>query len=175
MKHSDFKIGEKFFASAGFEWLCTDKGTRTITAIMLDPDKDVSWFNGPPYAVEEVVFDEDDFSSCQTSQEELIINRLHKKSVHPGFDMEDFTKMIKEWENNSVKFKDDKILKKDRVSLDGKIFHPYGKEKKDGKTYIKIFEIFSHEYLIIDENEFVCLPYSSEDAMIKRNHEVNGK
>ena len=39
MKITDFKIGSKFFGPANFEWLCTDIGTRTITAIFLDPDK----------------------------------------------------------------------------------------------------------------------------------------
>lgn len=33
MKLSEFTIGKTFFASLGYEWLCTDKGTRTITAI----------------------------------------------------------------------------------------------------------------------------------------------
>ena len=37
MKIEQFKIGDVFFASAGFKWLCTDKGTRTIAAIMLEP------------------------------------------------------------------------------------------------------------------------------------------
>jgi len=40
---------------------CTDIGTRVIVAIRIDdhPD-DPSWYNGPPYAVAESVFDEYD-------------------------------------------------------------------------------------------------------------------
>jgi hypothetical protein len=65
MKHKDFAIGQEFLCG-GKQWRCTDKGTRTIVAICLDdhPD-DPSWFNGPPYAVPETVFDEDDIEPCE--------------------------------------------------------------------------------------------------------------
>ena len=62
MKHSDFKIGLEFYTATG-KWRCTDIGTRTVIVIALDRD-DPSWYNGPPYAVEEVVFDENDFAGC---------------------------------------------------------------------------------------------------------------
>jgi hypothetical protein len=67
MKHGDFKIGERF-TCGGKIWRCTDIGTRTIIAIHLDPElerMDRSWFRGPPYAVDETVFDENDFSACE--------------------------------------------------------------------------------------------------------------
>jgi hypothetical protein len=65
MKHSDFTIGQEFLCGEK-RWRCTDKGTRTIVAICLDghPD-DPSWFNGPPYAVAETVFDEEDMEGCE--------------------------------------------------------------------------------------------------------------
>jgi hypothetical protein len=63
MKHSDFKIGMEFVTGAG-RWRCTDVGTRTIAAIRLDLDHDTSWYNGPPYAVPEMVFDEDGMKDC---------------------------------------------------------------------------------------------------------------
>lgn len=62
MKRSDFKIGKDFFTAAG-RWMCTDIGTRTIAAIRKDKD-DPSWYNGPPYAIVEEVFDECDFGGC---------------------------------------------------------------------------------------------------------------
>ena len=42
---------------------CTDVGTRTIIAIKLDKDDD-SWYNGPPYAIVEHCFDENDIKGC---------------------------------------------------------------------------------------------------------------
>jgi len=66
MNISDFKIGEKFFCGSK-EWQCTDKGSRVIVAIHLDPTQNSSWFNGPPYAVSESVFDEYSMEGCSAS------------------------------------------------------------------------------------------------------------
>lgn len=56
MRHDEFRIGLEFY-TATKRWRCTDIGTRTIIAIALTaPDE--SWYNGPPYAVPEIVFDE---------------------------------------------------------------------------------------------------------------------
>src|SRR6266851_3704834 len=63
MKHSDFKIGIEFLTATG-RWQCTDVGSRTISAIRLDLDHDPAWYNGPPYAVAEHVFDEDGIGEC---------------------------------------------------------------------------------------------------------------
>ena len=84
MQHSDFRIGLEFVTTTG-RWRCTDVGTRTIAAIRIDPVEVVryedgietrrtltmveaeaeGWFNGPPYAVAEQVFDEYDFGDCE--------------------------------------------------------------------------------------------------------------
>lgn len=60
------KIGSHF-KNGGGEWIVTDIGSRTLTAIKLEPEMkdDPSWLAGPPYAVAEFVFDEDDFSSIE--------------------------------------------------------------------------------------------------------------
>jgi hypothetical protein len=63
MLHGEFRIGEPFW-SGGHRWRCTDIGTRVITAIKLDHGDDPSWYNGPPYAVAEVVFDEYNMAGC---------------------------------------------------------------------------------------------------------------
>lgn len=68
MRHSDFAIGETFWCG-GRAWRCTDKGTRTILAIELSHEEDPSWYNGPPYAVAEAVFDEDDMMGCSKTGE----------------------------------------------------------------------------------------------------------
>jgi hypothetical protein len=81
MQHDEFRIGETFWCS-GRQWRCTDIGTRTVTAIRIDrvdvgsTDPELrrtlnraqaeaeGWFNGPPYAGVEVVFDEDYMPAC---------------------------------------------------------------------------------------------------------------
>jgi hypothetical protein len=81
VEHSEFEIGRNFWCD-GRQWRCTDIGTRTIVAIPLDhvevgsgsPERcrilsrdeaeAEGWFNGPPYAVAESVFDEYDIEGC---------------------------------------------------------------------------------------------------------------
>ena len=63
MEHGDFAIGKEFQTTTGV-WRCTDIGTRTIIAIKVSGRDDQSWLNGPPYAVAEMVFDEDDLDGC---------------------------------------------------------------------------------------------------------------
>lgn len=89
MRHEDFTIGEAFW-TAGGPYRCTDVGTRTIVAVHLGPRAivqqesvggqhrattvvvdDPSWLNGPPYAVVEVVFDENDMGDCYRTEADL--------------------------------------------------------------------------------------------------------
>jgi hypothetical protein len=81
MQHNEFMIGETFWCS-GKLWRCTDTGSRVIVAIRIDrvdvegsaPElrrtlnraeaEAEGWFNGPPYAVVESVFDEDFLDAC---------------------------------------------------------------------------------------------------------------
>lgn len=80
MQHSEFKIGGTFRCGARL-WRCTDIGTRTIVAIRIDrvevgdfptghrtlsgaEAEAERWFKGPPYAVAESVFDENDLDGC---------------------------------------------------------------------------------------------------------------
>ena len=82
MKHEEFQIGMEFWCG-NYRWRCTDIGTRTIIGIRLGPHEivnvihlksgtattrttndDDSWFAGPPYAVQEEVFDEYDTDGC---------------------------------------------------------------------------------------------------------------
>jgi hypothetical protein len=74
------------FRCGGGLWRCTDIGTRTIVAIRIDlvevggsppPRRTLSraeaeaegWLNGPPYAVAESVFDENDIEGCSPGPE----------------------------------------------------------------------------------------------------------
>jgi hypothetical protein len=81
LDRSSLTIGDTFWCG-GRQWCCTDIGTRTLTAIRIDAVEVGStdpasrrslthavaeaegWFNGPPYAVAEVVFDEHDQEGC---------------------------------------------------------------------------------------------------------------
>jgi hypothetical protein len=84
MKLREFQIGQEFWCGAK-RWRCTDVGTRVVAAICLEPGEvvevsqgaqsrryvtdDPRWFNGPPYAVAEMIFDEYDQPACSKTQE----------------------------------------------------------------------------------------------------------
>ena len=64
---ADFTIGTEF-TNSDATWRVTDIGLRTIVAINISVHSDdPSWFNGPPYAVPEVVFDENDLEGIEMS------------------------------------------------------------------------------------------------------------
>lgn len=58
-----WEIGMEFWLS-DLQWMVTDVGKRTITAICVSGVEDPSWLAGPPYAVQEHVIDENDLSAC---------------------------------------------------------------------------------------------------------------
>ena len=66
MKFEDYKINDEFYTNAG-SWKCTDIGSRIIVAISLDQEDERNYI-GPPYSIEEVVFDEYDFEGCFTEK-----------------------------------------------------------------------------------------------------------
>lgn len=179
MKIEQFVIGQEFFASAGFRWLCTDKGTRTITAIMLNPDLDAAWFVGPPYSVEEVVFDAIDMEQCYLDFKEELGERLQdlETSAHPNFDATDVFKMM-DVKKKFVHYPRAKALKRDRVGPHGEILHPYAAYKKVDTAqtdieaapvwFINVFELFSKEYSDMPEDDFIKLALSTEQDLRAR-------
>lgn len=79
MELSEFRIGDEFECDDR-RWRCTDIGTRVIVAIRVDTvevggteprtlnqaqAEAEGWFNGPPYASPEIVFDEYDQEGCE--------------------------------------------------------------------------------------------------------------
>lgn len=180
---SDFNIGQKFFGLAGFEYLCTDKGTRTISAIHLEPGKPDYWFIGPPYSVQEIIFDEYDMTKCYKDINLMITNRISSVNVnyHPGYDYEDFKKMSKH-RATKLQFAFKKLLSRDRLGINGEIFHPYSFEEipYDSPLYVDtkdishtnyivlIFEVFSREFSSMHINDFIKLKFCSNEDLMKR-------
>lgn len=78
MTRGDFYIGLEFYTASG-KWRCIDVGTRVIVAIKLDK-ADKSWYNGPPYAVVESVFDEYDLAGCNLDPDEFSPDEIEEAS-----------------------------------------------------------------------------------------------
>jgi hypothetical protein len=92
MDLSEFKIGENFYRS-GRAFRCTDIGSRVVIGVPLQATRGRAsitdgvmgapvieplseeetlrggWLNGPPYALAEMVFDEDDLEDCTVEPE----------------------------------------------------------------------------------------------------------
>jgi hypothetical protein len=89
MQFSDFRLGMEFLTKGRdgpSRWRVTDLGSRTVIAIRVEPVEIAThdantgettprtltkaeaeadgWFVGPPYAVAEMVFDEEDIEGC---------------------------------------------------------------------------------------------------------------
>ena len=62
MIKDEFRTGRTFYTASG-KRRCTDIGTRVIVAIKLDQE-DPRNYNGPPYSIAELVFDEYDMEGC---------------------------------------------------------------------------------------------------------------
>lgn len=167
MKLDDFEIGKTFYAQAGHKWLCTDKGTRTITAIFLDYNKSEVWFKGPPYSLDEEVFDETDMDSCWTDLAEELVERS-APSVHPGFDFEDVKLQLNAINMQYQGFRKN-LLKRNRLGPDGEIYHPYSGRRVNDTWYVLLFELFTRAYSEMPEDEFVALPLATEKDLINRN------
>lgn len=172
MKHSDFYIGLEFVASAGFIWRCTDVGTRTITAIHIEDGRDTSWYNGPPYPVAEMVFDEYDLPGCHRSEEEAIEDAIHEAdtSGHPGYPHEDVIRMIKEERacEAEAKYPNNGLLRFDRIRENDELLHPYAARKSGDGWIIRLYLPFLHEYAEMPEIDFLRLPIATEIDLKRR-------
>ena len=68
---ADARVGDRFECNRR-QWQITDKGSRVIVAVLLDEKAmaDSTWLDGPPYALAETVFDEDDFAAMSPHRPE---------------------------------------------------------------------------------------------------------
>ena len=74
MKLEEFYIGLEFYNNGAWEpakakFRCTDVGSRVVVAIKLDQE-DPRNYNGPPYSVAEMVFDEYDLDALDLQPDE---------------------------------------------------------------------------------------------------------
>lgn len=179
MKRTDFATGTIFYTCTGQQWRCTDVGSRTVLAIELKPDLDKSWFNGPPYAVVEVPFDEYDLPGCYRSEEEAIEDAIQEAdtSGHPGYPHEDVIRMVKEERACAAeaKYPNNGLLRFDRIGEDNELLHPYAARKSGDGWVVRLYLPFLHEYAEMPEVDFLRLPIATEVDIKKRAKTVSKK
>lgn len=169
MKVADFSIGLNFTNATGVDWRCTDVGTRTILAIKIDPARDPAWYKGPPYLVDEVVFDERAMSGCFTSLENALIERA-ADSYHPGYPGEAVKTMMRVRRSTPETYPNKRLMRYDRVSVDGVIMHPFGAELIQDAWVIQCYCVYTNEFTTVDELEFIKLPVAVDEDY-KRAHD----
>ncbi|WP_177412511.1 hypothetical protein [Entomomonas moraniae] len=169
MKNASFEIGSKFYTTTGQCWLCTDVGIRTILAIELDPKLDKNWFKGPPYAVKEVVFDEEEMEMCFRNEEEHITERLenHIKSNHPSFSAEVVWKMM-DIRHQFSDYPHKRLFRINRVDESGEIYHPYAAEKEGDEWMILVYLPFTGEFKKVKESIFIGYDLATEEDLFQR-------
>lgn len=170
MKLRDFHIGLEFFASAGFRWRCTDIGSRTVLAIQLT-DRTSEWLAGPPYIVEEVVFDEREMERCYLTQEDAILTAKHEQesSGHPGYSSEALGIMLEaEFGQETGEYPNPGVFRFDRRRADGEILHPYA-ARRDGQDWVVLVYLpFLSAFEDVPEPDFISMPIASEEDVRAR-------
>ena len=171
MKHADFTIGTEFETCTGQRWRCTDVGRRTITAIELPPDFDLAWFKGPPYAVPEVVFDEDDIPRAFRSHEEANRDALAEANtvVHPGYPNEVVKRMMEaQFPDSACRYPHPRLLRRDRVDATGEILHPYAAEPTSDGWRILLYAPFAETFSELPELNVLRLPAATRQDLVAR-------
>ena len=177
MKHSDFVIGERFQTAIG-EWICTDIGTRTISAIRIPSENDEwdelhgatleQWLQGPPYVLKEELFNEKDMGLASRNLFEAIAERI--QSRHPGYLSEDARRLMLTKRKGSNRFLP--VLNIDRVQGDA-YWHPYSTEGEGSTLRVLVFEVFERKWDSFTMAEFLSLPVATE-ADIERLADLHG-
>lgn len=167
MKHSDFRIGLEFIASAGRRWRCTDVGTRAILAIPLDRENP-DWYQGPPYIAGEIVFDEVEMGRSHLTTDEALIAvaREHETSGHPGYSLKAVQRMMKA--RRMHRYPHEGVLRFDRRRDDGEILTPYAGRKQAGTWMIDVYLPFQESYWAMTEDEFIALPRATAQDIRSR-------
>lgn len=168
MKHADFSIGLEFLGRAGLLWRCTDVGSRTIVAVLLDRD-DPHWYEGPPYIAGEVVFDEQEIEDCHLTQSDALKAAIqeHERSGHPGYPADAVSRMMEA--RHAHRYPNEGVLRFDRCRQDGEILHPYAGRKEGEAWIVEIYLPFLDAYDVMFELDFIALPRAKASDVLARS------
>lgn len=183
MQHSDFQIGKDFYTAIGL-WRCTDVGQRTITAVRWPEDVEIpagsveNWLKGPPYILDEKVFDEKDMSLAYRSVKEAVERAT--QSSHPGFSQEAARKMMRATQRHlERRIKGEPAMAIDPVMkslcryeriVDGRVFHAYD-WSEDG-TMVHVLDIYEDTWEEIPLVHFLISPVAGEEDYAARKPEA---
>lgn len=168
MKHSDFSIGTRFFTVVGL-WVCTDIGTRTIAAIRVPEDTAEElmgasveqWLQGPPYALEERLFNEKEIQRAYQSFTDAIVSSLDSR--HPGFLSEDMRRLMG----------GRRLLRKHRALLENErlrgneLLHAYELQGEGNESQVAVLEVFTRTWTHLPVSDFLTLPIPTDADVVR--------
>lgn len=189
MKLKDVRIGTEFQTAEGRLWRVTDVGTRTLSAIVIEtPDRtlpdgitNASWLNGPPYIVEEVLFDEKDIDGAFLSIETAVQETKRDRSAHPGFPHEVMGRIIRgsmdghrDRRMGRPVYPFPRVLRFDRFDQDlMDVLHPYATALEPDGWVVKVYRLFDRTFHELPDRAFVALPLATEQHLRQaRDHQA---
>lgn len=162
MKLQQFEIKKSFYLQNGDEYICTDICQHSIVAIFKNPRLKDIWFQGPPYVLEEVIFEEKDFYSCFENKADIKIISPPDPLYISFFSTEE----VQYLKNHKVKISSQysrlKILDYDRKSSNGDILHPYFIEKEKEEWIVHFVNLQDKYFDTMSEKSFLLLPTAQD-------------
>lgn len=163
MEISEFYPGLVFNSAGGFEYLCTDVGTRTVLGVLLT-GVDPIFVQGPPYIQTEEVFAEHELQFCFLTVAQAIAQAC-EPSPHPGYSTEEVRKMLEERHSEeTLAYPRKNLLKTDR-ELENDIAHPYSITRTDSGILVRYLTLKTKQFLEMNEVEFAKLPQATGQSL----------
>ena len=124
---------------------------------------DPNWYWGPPYVAEEVVFDEDELTDCDPTEDDAIRAALLEAdtSGHPGYPGEVVDHMMRARFEEHTRYPHKGVLRFDRLRADGEILHPYAATKDGDIWIVRLYLPFLRVYEKMAEHAFIALPIAT--------------
>jgi len=166
MKISEFFPGMVFNSAGGFEYRCTDVGTRTVLGVLLS-GVDPVFVQGPPYIQTEEVFAEHELRFCFLTVEQAVAQAIEPSS-HPGYSTDEVKKMLEERLSEETRgYPRKNLLKADR-DLEQDVAHPYSITRTDTGILVRYLTLKSKQFLEMNEVDFAKLPLTTEESLKAR-------
>ncbi|AXH60250.1 hypothetical protein [Pseudomonas amygdali] len=166
MEISEFYPGLVFNSAGGFEYRCTDVGSRTVLAVLLS-GVDPVFVQGPPYIQTEEVFAEHELKQCFLSLADALV-QASEPSAHPGFSTDEVKTMIEGRSSpEMLTYSRRNILKADRDLADD-VAHPFSISRTDKGIRVRYLTLKSKVFLEMSEIEFAKLPLTTPESLSSR-------
>lgn len=169
MKLADFRIGLDFFSAAGVPHRCTDVGQRTILAIALDRFSG-KWYQGPPYPVEELPFDELALRDCYLTEEQAAAQAIEESQngFRPTYSATAIQRFLEARATPDYLAYPNKPLLRLTKAIDNDIVQPYGVRKSGDFWFVLCYMPFDDEYIEMQQSSFLSLDDATEDNFRRR-------